>query len=254
MAIGLLVLLGSFGCSGGQSIDNAVSVEAGDLCNTANFDKPVVVEGYLMLDSDVKCVSKNQGNKNCMLEFVAKTDKFFSVYLREGGNGANMVQVPKDQDSDFVLTDFERKPLQNDDKIRITGILTKATDEHTKSYPNIFKGCFLDSVRVERAVLSEAELLEKDVKKKKQSAQLAVMAKFVVDNPKLGIKKFEMHPRHENVMLIYLTGENSREVAFVIDRPKGQPLVDSDITQVIIYDGRGGSLSMGITNRNSMIY
>lgn len=242
--VAFLVLTAVFGSA--CKVEKPSLVEASNLCDATNAEKRVFVEGYFLDSDEVKCFSKDQGKKKCMLTFAsaAYSDgdyKLFSVYLTTDDIGKNIVQPPRtSKDLDFVVVDLGGERLSKVDKVRLTGVVAKPDSDLAKKY-TISAGCYLDASLVEKAVPTDAEISERETRKKETDVQLAAVAKFVKERPELEIQNYEMHHRHRGALRLFT--EKKGEVSAALDAPEHKPLADVGITSVTVFDKRHSSLT-----------
>jgi hypothetical protein len=229
---GLVIAFGSaLACN--KTEPPPVLIAAADLCNSDNIGKRAMVDGYFLHTRDFKCVSKNQGPMKCMLDFDSADEKSFQVHMTSGDAGANIVNQGGSKDDPAVF-DFERKKLEREQKTRLTGTVVKAEADIKASYI-VFKGCFLDAARVEKAPLSDAEASALEARKGKQKLQAPVIEKFVADHPDFEIKKYEISNRLDGFVSVYSTYDKTPDLIGSLKR-EAKSFKDVGFVRVMIYD------------------
>lgn len=239
-AIALLLVLGLAASACFMRREPPALINVADICSGSNDQRSVMIEGYFLDFDEVECRSRKDGKKKCMLDFTssstrASDEKLFAAYLTHDEIGPNILKLPKDLDSDYTIVDFQSEVLPAGEKVRLTGVVTKGNDELKKLYKVSSSGCFLDAVRVEKAILSETETAERESGKKEAEGRLAAAAMFVKEHPELGIRKTEMHPLEQDTLRLYTSDEKMRDVSAALDPPKSKPLVDAGIKYLNIF-------------------
>lgn len=127
----LLVSIGLFLMSCSKS---AATVNHANVCDAANKDKEVTVEGYIASGKQVPCLWLLEASRRCGFKFLSKPDdsgdKWFIVYFSEG-KGNNQVETREAGTQIKKTTEFkpdEVKIKSSDgsiitpqDKIKVTG-------------------------------------------------------------------------------------------------------------------------------------
>jgi hypothetical protein len=125
-----------------------VPVTFNNVCQNANDNIYVSVEGYLTTGTSVFC-SSSDGTRTCGLELVdspAGTNKI-SVYLEEGTGKSQMEALPKSYSKENLkVRDSDGQVVGPQDRVRVIGIAASASDVVNSSY----SVCYINVEVIER--------------------------------------------------------------------------------------------------------